>query len=151
MLIQLNMLEKSFTKMLKNGLKNQEKSTKDTKRLLTMIFKTSTMILLDQAIQEALNSQTLIKLLNTGEMRFKLIKILDMKSLTIFKNINKILEFQKKDLDKKLELLGKKKLKITTIQLELLFKSFKHQLLLKLRLKSQLLLLLMLRQIKWEE
>jgi len=142
------MLEKSFTKMLKNGLKNQEKSTKDTKRLLTMIFKTSTMILLDQAIQEALNSQTLIKLLNTGEMRFKLIKILDMKSLTIFKNINKILEFQKKDLDKKLELLGKKKLKITTIQLELLFKSFKHQLLLKLRLKSQLLLLLMLRQIK---
>lgn len=148
MLIQLNMLEKSFTKMLKNGLKNQEKSTKDTKRLLTMIFKTSTMILLDQAIQEALNSQTLIKLLNTGEMRFKLIKILDMKSLTIFKNINKILEFQKKDLDKKLELLGKKKLKITTIQLELLFKSFKHQLLLKLRLKSQLLLLLMLRQIK---
>ena len=148
MLIQLNMLEKSFTKMLKNGLKNQEKSTKDTKRLLIMIFKTSTMILLDQAIQEALNSQTLIKLLNTGEMRFKLIKILDMKSLTIFKNINKILEFQKKDLDKKLELLGKKKLKITTIQLELLFKSFKHQLLLKLRLKSQLLLLLMLRQIK---
>jgi hypothetical protein len=102
--------------MLLNGKRKEDKYGKDTRMLGTMIFKTFNMILSDQVIQEALSLQTLMKLLNTGEMPFKQIRILVMKSLMTLKSSMKKSKVQEKDLMKKQEQLGDKKLKITTIQ-----------------------------------
>ena len=140
--------ETNLTTKLKTGPKKEEKSDNNTKKLSNSAWKTSTTMHQDQDIQEALTSPTTIKLLKPGEMPLNLMKNLVMKSLKTSKNTSKRLHQQKLLLETPLEPTGKLKEMLTSIQLKLSFKSSKLQPLLKSRLRSQRLLLLMLKQLK---
>jgi len=87
--------ERNLLNKLKNGRKKEERFVNNTKKHSNMIFKTSTMMLQDQDIQEASNLPTPTRSLNTGEMQLNLMKNSAMKLLKIFKNINKKLHQQK--------------------------------------------------------
>jgi len=75
----LEALKPAFKKIFKNGVKKLYKSNKDSKMQFNMMLKTFTMMLQDQDTKEVLITPTQLRSFNTGEMPFKVIKILAKK------------------------------------------------------------------------